>query len=96
MGGFFRFIGWPDTRCERCKQTRPDLAVSAYGHPNSGGAGERNLGPHRRLDPVKSGVLVLVARCLSGWRCASYSQPLCRNARYSPRQMTTITTSVSG
>jgi hypothetical protein len=45
---------------------------------------------------VKSDVLVLVARCLSGWRCASYSQPLCRNARYSPRQMTTITTSVSG
>jgi hypothetical protein len=30
-------------RCERSPKTRPDLAVSAYGHPSSRGAGECTL-----------------------------------------------------
>ena len=30
-------------RCERSTKTRADLAVSAYGHPSSGGADVRKL-----------------------------------------------------
>ena len=34
------------------QKPRPDLAVSAYGHPSSGGAGEHKL--HRGTPPLRS------------------------------------------
>jgi hypothetical protein len=46
---------------------------------------------------VAQPAIAAVAGYLSRWPAsASYSQPLCRKARYSPRQMTTIATSASG
>jgi len=43
MGRILRCNRWPDMRCERSTKTRADPAVSAYGHPSRGGAGERKL-----------------------------------------------------
>jgi hypothetical protein len=46
-------------RCERT-QARPDPAISAYRHPSSGGAGNRNLRPAGSCDVPAAGDVVLL------------------------------------